>query len=1359
MSDSGLRPADPTRVAERYEVLSLLGRGGMGAVYRVRDRSNDVEVALKRLSARDGGAPNEAAKALFEREFHTLNQLVHRCVVRAYDYGHDGVHPYYTMELLDGDDLRAQAPLPAARVCAIAYELCSVLGLLHARRLVHRDVTPRNIRLSDGGPAKLLDFGLLSPMGPCEQLAGTPPYVAPEVVHQGRLDGRSDLYSLGATLYYVLTGCAPFSARRLKDMRDAWRSPPLAISSLVPDVPEPLERLVMSLMRLDINSRPKTAAEVMECLRPLLADAPDAALTAARAHLTAPALVGRDDLQIRMRKQLIRSARGRGGGFVVEGDAGTGRSRMLDVFVLEAKLLGAAAARAGAPEAAAGHLGVAAALARQLHESAPGASLAIAKQDPQVAALLFENGPAAAAANDGVELRMRALSGSETGPELQTALRSWVLGIAAQRPVAIAVDDLGAIDGASQAWLAGLSVDAGERRVTYALAAAPTLFKAPTPAIAILKRHARTMTLAPMTHDEMLALLRGVFGDVPNLQGLCAQLHPLVGGKPRECMQVAQHLVDRGHIEYRDGAWQLPSALDASAMPANMDEALRDRVRELTSDALEVGQLLALNALPSLSRRQLEQLTGWSGHRLTAALEALRQAGLVVGTGSDHAPAHDNARAWLVASATESARATMNDRLADHFEATDDKPVIITRHRLLGSTPERGLDHLLSRTVTSEQRKAVIGDDMNEIGGELTAVTLAMALDEAERRNRPATQMHRLWGLLASSAALGQNPDYFHRVAPPWATLLKRSSGYQDWQELRDIEDPATRALQAFAAADARYQAAPEAEDLLSPLEAIGGIVWYATAGIGIAARTYDASLFQQLRDLATPFAPLSPVVDATMRNTQSSIWIHHGRIEDDIRERDSIIRALQPHTAGADGRLAMSQVHGSSQSRTQALVHMGVLSAAEDKVAGSDEPSYRVSAEHAKRAAALYRGDWESAEAHRQRAELLTVQNNVGTVFAFLGYRAEPYILARDLTGLREITKELHATADRHPHWQPISDLYDAHYFRLSGQPDRAHGSLDALEAACRRLGDVVPPPAVVARVQLLTEQGRHEEALALGSPALEDFETTGRLHHARELSLYVSLAEAELGQTGSARRRLEAVLAQQLELGIEGLRLGRTHEYLARVAIVARDRQAFERAAERAAQVYRVDQGSMLALRYRRLLEAAQRAGLDAAQPEPTNASELANVADGDLAQRVLATLCEGDGTASERTGGVFLLTAAGLTLCAANWQGRVDEQALGCFAQAQLELELDDDTCTQGELTATATSLTMTEGEGLADGDQPYVSVPLRARHDGVDYVIGIALLDRAAGVGDLPHDVLDALALRLIASDRYCPRPAA
>ena len=153
-------PSEPL-IAGRYRVERLLGQGGMGAVYAVVDVTSNKLLALKRLPA----SASAATAALFEREYHTLAGLRHPSIVEVYDYGSDAEGAFYTMELIDGRDLSKDAPMPWRDVCRDLRDTASILGLLHARQLLHRDLSPRNLLRSHNGRLKLIDFGALAPFG------------------------------------------------------------------------------------------------------------------------------------------------------------------------------------------------------------------------------------------------------------------------------------------------------------------------------------------------------------------------------------------------------------------------------------------------------------------------------------------------------------------------------------------------------------------------------------------------------------------------------------------------------------------------------------------------------------------------------------------------------------------------------------------------------------------------------------------------------------------------------------------------------------------------------------------------------------------------------------------------------------------------------------------------------------------------------------------------------------------------------------------------------------------------------------------------------------------------------------------
>src|SRR6185436_1057975 len=134
-------------------------------------------------------------------------------------------------------------------------DVASSLAIVHSRRLVHRDISARNVRCTEDGRAKLIDFGAMAPMGVAKHVVGTPPFLPPEALRLQMLDGRSDLYALGALAYWTLTGRVAYPARRLSHLPELWLTPPARPRQYQPDIPEPLEQLVMELLELDAAAR------------------------------------------------------------------------------------------------------------------------------------------------------------------------------------------------------------------------------------------------------------------------------------------------------------------------------------------------------------------------------------------------------------------------------------------------------------------------------------------------------------------------------------------------------------------------------------------------------------------------------------------------------------------------------------------------------------------------------------------------------------------------------------------------------------------------------------------------------------------------------------------------------------------------------------------------------------------------------------------------------------------------------------------------------------------------------------------------------------------------------------------------
>ncbi len=272
----------PALVAGRFEVLGILGRGGMASVYRARDLQLDEIVALKVMSRELAADPISVER--FRREVKLARRVTHRNVARSFDIGeHDG-QLFLTMELVEGESLAERLArvgrLSEEETVAIAQDVCAGLEAAHAAGVVHRDLKPDNVLLASDGRAVLTDFGIASARLDTEHrkrtvgvMVGTPEYIAPEQVEGARdLDGRADLYALGAMMYELVTGTAAWegdTALAIVAARLSHPPPDPRARALVSDA---LANIILECMARAREARPATASEVGErlaALRPL----------------------------------------------------------------------------------------------------------------------------------------------------------------------------------------------------------------------------------------------------------------------------------------------------------------------------------------------------------------------------------------------------------------------------------------------------------------------------------------------------------------------------------------------------------------------------------------------------------------------------------------------------------------------------------------------------------------------------------------------------------------------------------------------------------------------------------------------------------------------------------------------------------------------------------------------------------------------------------------------------------------------------------------------------------------------------------------------------------------------------------
>ncbi len=259
-------------IADRYRVVALAGRGGMGEVYRAEDLKLGQIVAIKFLPAslsKDAGA-----LARFHSEVRIARQVSHPNVCRVFDIGDaDGI-PFLTMEYVDGEDLaslvRRIGRLSSDKAIEIARQVCAGLAAAHERGVIHRDLKPANLMLDGTGKIRITDFGLAAiaaSLDGTDVRAGTPAYMAPEQLEGKEVTAKSDLYSLGLVLYEILTGRRVFDATTLPElMKQREKSAPASPSSLVRDLDPVVERVILRCLENDPARRPASALQVAAAL-------------------------------------------------------------------------------------------------------------------------------------------------------------------------------------------------------------------------------------------------------------------------------------------------------------------------------------------------------------------------------------------------------------------------------------------------------------------------------------------------------------------------------------------------------------------------------------------------------------------------------------------------------------------------------------------------------------------------------------------------------------------------------------------------------------------------------------------------------------------------------------------------------------------------------------------------------------------------------------------------------------------------------------------------------------------------------------------------------------------------------------
>ena len=1143
-------------IARRYQVEQRLAAGGMGEVFAVHDRSTGRRVALKRLlEAKDKGMVG-----MFEREYHTLVSLKHPRIVEVYEYGLDGDSPYYTMELLDGQDVRVLAPLPYYQACRYLRDVASSLALLHARRLLHRDVSPRNVRVTSDDRCKLLDFGALSSFGIMDSIVGTPPYLAPEAAQRAPLDQRADLFALGALAYWILTGKQAFPARTIRELPELWREPPLAPSAVARrsqspgPIPRGLDELVLSLLSPDPLGRPSTAVEVIDRLNSLAALPDEHEALAARSYLHGAPTVGRSREQASLRRRMSRALEGAGASVVLEAPPGMGGTRLLSQLVLDAQLAGAVSIMVDA-DLHREVYGVAGALVEAVRGALP--------EDPYFAddaTFASRLWPQVQLPGGGKDAPGPFPSGEVRG-RTQHALASWLCAAASRRALVIAVDNTHLADEASAALLASLARLCCDYPLLLVTTRRPEPALASSSAMCRLAEASARIKVRPLSREHTQELLKAVFGGARFTERLAEWMYDRAGGNPQACMELVHHLVDSGVIRFRGGFWVLPRELVVEELPASVDNVLDVRLAGLSVEARRLAEALSTHQRPLSIDQCLAIAAREEVGKPHGALQELTREEVLTQSRTAYHFVHEWVRGRMYERLEPARRRALHRHLGrllrQQPDLDDNGRLEAGWHLLHGGEEDEGAE-LLGNAAAS------LVSNTDELAAAVPALAAALVVFRKQKRSK-----RELIRLLAPLAMGGYRVD--RALAAEYGEEAMRVFRNLIGLELADRLRPLVgKRLGVYLGLASGAIRSFVADGFKAPRRFVNLITQFVTTGTmlaGTAAICLDAArarfYCRCVESLASALGKRHPLaVGYDFMCTLARL--PEDRCAEVTAGCQRVLARVEDATDPIHRQIPESSVslhHGGAYYAMAAMAAFRDGPAAlhyADKLEGLNLQLYSMAAAQVRVQYHANRGEVTEVNRHRRRLETLAIQAGSGWQVEVWSPCAMilAYHLTRDIIGIKGTVEELDRLRERVPSLQNYYQLALGVYEDLKGEPQNAHDIR-------RRRFDALGPRACIGWMAAMGDQaatlvalGRVQEAkeLAEGALATMTEEDEPFIAMYQRLHTSLALAEATLGQYGEATRRLDDLIKKH-RAAAGPVTMGNLHASRAHIAVMMND------------------------------------------------------------------------------------------------------------------------------------------------------------------------------------------------------------
>jgi len=598
---------NPGDVFGRYEIVKKLGHGGMGEVYLARDTSLERRVALKLLAGKNQDDP--AARKRLVREAKAAAAIDHPYICKVYEVGEAHEQAFIAMEYLEGETLAERlrrGALAWDEFRSLATEMAEALARAHAQGVAHRDLKPSNIMLTPDGHAKLLDFGLAKRMIGQEDetesaltapgaVAGTLIYMSPEQFRGVNVDCRTDLFSLGVVFFETLAGAHPFERRSAIETAMAMlNAPPAPMLAAKGAYPPGLERIMTRMLAKDLDERYQNARELLEDLRALEGLRPVAAQMAADAAphpQPAPRMtVGREAQRAALRRAYARVRGGRGLLLAVSGEAGIGKTSLVEDFLAElaAKAEPPLVARGRSAEQLAGaeaYLPLLEALDHLLRRGAATHS-SINTLAPTWRAQL------GAAGGDGAELIGLHDLPAGSQERLKREMAALFEEVSRERPLILFIEDLHWADISTVDILNYLASRFDGMRVLLIVTYRPAEMAAAQHPFRSISHDLQSrglfteLSLDFLDLDDIERYLALAFPGHAFPPSFAALIHARTEGSPLFVVDLVRYVHDAGGIREEDGRWVLSGALPESPreLPASVRGMIARKIEMLDAE-------------------------------------------------------------------------------------------------------------------------------------------------------------------------------------------------------------------------------------------------------------------------------------------------------------------------------------------------------------------------------------------------------------------------------------------------------------------------------------------------------------------------------------------------------------------------------------------------------------------------------------------------------------------------------------------------------------------------------------------------------------------------------------------------------